>query len=555
MSGIAALRVRGTAADVRLVCQVHSAARDAVDCYVFERGDAAGFVIVGADDVAPSVWGYSDSGRWDMADLPDAARWWLEQYQQQLEYLRTHPAAQPRRTVTLTTSVEPLTTTTWSQNAPYNEECPTYRTARGSKKPPAGCVAIAMAQVMKVHNWPPTGTGSNSYQLNLDARNPSSLTTLSRDFSQSTYDWASMKDSYSSSAMNAGAVARLVADVGIAVNMIYGETMSGAQIYDAMRALRTYFRYDGATDLYLRDFYTLDQWEQMLRDELDASRPVIYGGNTPTGGGHAFVFDGYDMSGYFHVNWGWAGKSDGYFACSLLNPSNQGTGSFSGGYNSWQQAVLGIQPDCGGTATTRPLTGYMVNFNTLVTTAAVGADVNVNLEGVTFLGEGSLDSPQWGLQILTADESAAVSTQMLVDATGTEIGVTYSADDDAAFTVPAGIAEGVYHLRAVYTLDGGVTVTRFERPAEAPKYIKMTVEGTTVTFADGDIDDPDVPQPDIAGDLDADGAVSIVDLNIFINILLGNDQAATYGDRADVNGDGEVDAADLNAIVDIILGR
>ena len=90
----------------------------------------------------------------------------------------------------------------------------------------------------------------------------------------------------------------------------------------------------------------------MLRDELDDRRPILYGGNTSTGGGHAFVFDGYDTNGYFHVNWGWAGTSDGYFVSSVLNPSSQGTGGSSGGYNMYQKAIMGIKPDEGGSAAT-----------------------------------------------------------------------------------------------------------------------------------------------------------------------------------------------------------
>lgn len=543
-----------TAANATLELAQAPQSRDGVvDYYVFNRGTNAGWIIVSGDDRSIPVLGYSERGTWDTESLPDNARWWMEQYRQQMQYLRTHPDA-ARSPSTLSTSVEPLTTTTWKQSAPYNQEIPTSRFSLGTRRPLVGCVALAMAQVMKVHNWPTTGQGSHSYSwlCTNGSENATSTTTYSANFGATTYQWSSMKNSYGSSA-DATAVATLCYHCGVAVNMQYGVQASGAQIYDAAMALKTYFRYDKGLDLYLADFYNRDDWDALLRADLDQGLAIVYGGSTATGYGHCFVFDGYDTSGNFHINWGWGGNYDGWFVSSALN-------SGQGDYSTWQQAVLGIKPDQSGTSTgsSRPLTGYLLNFNATVASAAVGSSATLNIEGVTFLGEGPLSTTNWGVQILSADERTVIDTQWDIvqadAADGLEIGGTYSADDEAAMTVPSGIAEGTYHVRAIYTLDRGTTIARFQRPPVRSSYIKMVVSGGMAYFSEGDLDDPVTPEP-VRGDVNGDGEVDVADVNAVVNILLGKVEAGSLAGNADLNGDGEIDVSDINAIVNIILGK
>ena len=339
------------------------------DYYVYNRGSQQGYVIVTGDDNTLPVWGYVENGDFEADKLPENVRWWLGEYQRQLQWLRQHPQASPRKATTLTTSVSPLLRTQWGQGMPFNNFCPEAESGYSDYdnyygyRAVTGCVATATAQIMKYYNWPATGNGSHSYTCDVVGGN---TVTLSADFSQSTYAWSNMKNKFyidvnynvlvetavgyqQATQAQMDAVARLMSDVGIAVEMSYGAGGlggSGAYSVNVVNALTTYFNYDNEMWLQYRDYYS-DDWDALLRSELDAARPIYYSGQTNKGyddGGHAFVLDGYNTSGYFHVNWGWNGNSDGYFVSSLLNPDDQGEGSYEGGYNTWQAAIIGLRP-------------------------------------------------------------------------------------------------------------------------------------------------------------------------------------------------------------------
>lgn len=539
-------RLNASSATLQLAHQAHDATGE-TDYYVFNRTADDGFIIVSADDATVPVLAVADRGSFSTATMPDNVAWWLGQYQQQLQYLRQHPDA-ARKAPKLASSVAPLMTTTWKQSAPYNEECPTIRFSLGTKKPVVGCVALAMAQMMKAHNWPTTGQGSHSYTYR-----PSGATLdikPSADFGNTTYQWSSMRDSYSSSA-TATAVATLCYHAGVSVDMQYNTAEnggSGAQIYDAMVALKTYFRYDKGLDLYLRDFFTLDTWEQMLREDLDAGCPIVYGGSTEAMYGHCFVFDGYDSDGKFHINWGWGGEYDGYFVSSVLD-----SGRANADFSYWQQAILGAKPDYDGTSTgsLRPLTGYLVDFSTGATQVSLGSDAPLTIEGITFLGEGSYTMNYCGVQILSEDEQTVIDTQWQADCSSMAVGETYAIDETAALTVPTGIAPGVYHIYAVYSLDDAVTTARYERPVDRPAYIKMTVSGGIATFTEGEVN-PD-PQPATSGDVNTDGFVNVNDVTVLINYILGKNPTPFNAIAADVNNDQSINVQDVTSLINIIL--
>lgn len=535
---------------------VHEArtAGGAADYYVFGRGTDGGFVIVSGDDRALPVLGYSDRGAFVADSLPDNVRWWLEQYRHQMQTLRMHPEA-ARTPRTVATSVAPLMSTRWKQDAPYNEEIPKTRFSLGSRRPLVGCVALAMAQMMRVHSWPTTGQGSHSYRHATTYQGQAVETTYSADFGATTYLWSAMRDSYSSDA-TATPVATLCYHCGVAVDMEYGVEASGAQIYDAAVALKTYFGYDKGLDLYLRDFYDTDEWDDMLRADLDRGLPIIYGGSTQETAyappsGHCFVVDGYDSEGKFHINWGWGGNYDGYFTTGLLD-----SGRSNCDFSNWQQAILGARPDRDGTSTSqsRPLTGYMIGFDMSVAQAPVGGEAAFTMQGVTFLGEGDFSTPWWGIEILSEDERTIVDAQYIVNAEGTVVGATYSADDAAALTVPAGIAEGTYHIRAVYSLDQDQTRPYFKRPAGKASYVKMVVADGVAQFEPGDIDTP-IPPVLPTGDINGDGTVDVIDANIAISIMLGKAHADDYPGDANVDGQGGIDVSDINLIINIILNK
>lgn len=323
--------------------------------YVFNLGEQGGFIIVSNDDRTLPILGFSENGTLDMENMSDEQRAWLQGYADEIVWLQqqnygeapsdTFPQIpfgtlrQTRGGSHAKETIEPLVTTSWNQRSPYNDLCPEY--APG-KKAVTGCVATAMAQVMNYHKWPVAETisipgyrdGYGVDHLPLEA---------------TTFDWGNMLDSYNGSetAEQNTAVAELMLYCGFSVEMNYGPS-SGSYIIKVAPALKNYFDYNSTATYISRSSYSNDKWEDIIYHELASKRPVLYGGQS-TGGGHAFVCDGYRheyATDYFHINWGWGGKSDEYYVLSVLDPySGQGIGgsSSNGGFYFGQEAVIGIQ--------------------------------------------------------------------------------------------------------------------------------------------------------------------------------------------------------------------
>ena len=334
------------------------------DYYVFNRGDNDGFVVVSGEDRVQPVFGYCERGKFEIDKLPCNFKWWLSEYQRQMQYLREYPQVKARKAVNLKTVAAPLLTSKWNQCKPFNDLCPV---AEDDNDPYwiygghacSGCVATAVSQIMYYYKWPARGDGRKTYDFNLTTQEGEVPMTLSCDFSQSTYQWDLMKDEYlymdknyyryfdenwhvyikvidengdtitDPNGIHSYAVAKLLSDVGIACEMMYGYNGSGAYTYYAYYALQDYFKY--MMGYAYRDEYDGD-WDELLRYWLDYHFPLYISGHGS--GGHAFVFDGYDDQGRFHVNWGWGGWYDGYFESLALDPDGSGSG-----YNSYQEVI------------------------------------------------------------------------------------------------------------------------------------------------------------------------------------------------------------------------
>ncbi|MEG0560246.1 MAG: thiol protease/hemagglutinin PrtT [Muribaculaceae bacterium] len=313
--------------------------------YVFNRGENQGFVIISGDDRANEILGYSDSGSFDYEKIPVNMKAWLEEYAKEIKTLIENP--QTTTTVApvfnqknYAPSVAPLLDkTAWGQSEPYNNLCPIMPSEDSHSV--TGCVATAMAQVMYYNRWPINGTGEHSYTYN--GKN------ISANFN-TTYDWANMTPTYDSSSSQASndAVAKLMYHCGVAVEMQYSNLVSNAYIIPVAFALNQYFGYDKGVRVLSRNYYGIAEWIDMIKNELNSQRAILYAGQA-IDGGHAFVFDGYDKNNFFHVNWGWDGMENGYFQVTALNPSSQGTGGYAGGYNSSQEMIIGIQKETGKT--------------------------------------------------------------------------------------------------------------------------------------------------------------------------------------------------------------
>ena len=312
--------------------------------YAFNIGNNDGFVIVSGDDSLTELVGYSDSGSFDSDNIPDNMHSWLQTYSDYVASVQNGESKAKRQQLGKVTTVvvRPFVTTEWNQGEPYNRLTPILQ---GNTHCATGCVATAMAQVMKYYEWPERGTGSNKYQHSV-------FGTLSMDFSQSVYDWDNMLDIYSSyfdgsnnlvpeyNDEQAGAVAKLMYDCGISVNMNYWES-SGASTSRITYAFENYFNYDSET--FYRDNMTSEKFMTTLLAELDERRPALICG-TGLGGAHAFVADGYDSNNFVHINWGWGGISDGYFNINYLDPDNLGTGGGSGAFK-WTQTFTTAYPN------------------------------------------------------------------------------------------------------------------------------------------------------------------------------------------------------------------
>lgn len=299
------------------------------DAYYVFNNDAGGFVIIAGDDAVTPVLGYTSTGSFDAENLPDGLKDLLKSYERQIAALGDNYVANRTATRAAFTGEKLLKTAEWNQYAPFNKYTPNNYVT--------GCVATAGAIVMKHHGYPAKGTGSHSYTWNGK--------TLTANF-EHDYDWASMPAKYDGTNDAAfDGVARLMADLGVAVEMQYAKNGSGAYIGNMISALQKYFGYSKLTYLASIDDMEAEAWNAKLRGEIDANRPILYSASDASAGGHSFIIDGYKDES-FCVNWGWGGYCNGFYQIGALNPESAGkpTGDK---YNIGQTAVIGLQPSDG----------------------------------------------------------------------------------------------------------------------------------------------------------------------------------------------------------------
>lgn len=334
------------------------------DAYYVFNNDAGGFVIIAGDDAVTPVLGYTSTGSFDAENLPDGLKDLLKSYERQIAALGDNYVANQTATRAAFTGEKLLKTAEWNQMAPFNKYTPNNYVT--------GCVATAGAIVMKHHGYPAKGTGSHSYTWNGQ--------TLTANF-EHTYDWASMPDKYDGTNDAAfDGVARLMADLGVAVEMNYAKDGSGAYIGNLVTALQKYYGYSKLSHLMAIEDVGAEAWNGRLREEIDANRPVLYAASDPAGGGHAFVIDGYKDES-FSVNWGWGGYCDGFYQIGALNPESAGkpTGDK---YNVGQSAVFGMQPS-DGTEKVSGM-GFLTNVGELQMLNMNITDVKKGQNGVIF---------------------------------------------------------------------------------------------------------------------------------------------------------------------------
>lgn len=412
--------------------------------YVFNSGDDGGYVIVSGDDRTEPVLGYVDHGSFDPDNIPDNMRSWLQSYADQIKYIvdndiqPSSPLLKKRNKIQGTRhSVPELLTTRWDQGHPYNITCPKYYKADGTMDYPAsGCVATAMAQVINFYKFPDKLKAqipalTNTYQLSDGTLKSVTAPAISKG---SIIDWENMRDTYSwnnNHIANAQdtAVANLMRYCGQAVNMGYGP-QSGAN-FDA-NVFTKYFGFDDSAFKGDRNDYSIDQWFDLLYNDISAGYPVCFAGFS-SGGGHAFVIDGFDGDNLFHVNWGWGGGSNGWFLISILNPgdtSGIGSSSSSDGYSMGQYALFNLRlPD---SKKAEPTTALTIN--------------DISISGTTIKGNwinwtGAVGSFNTGIVKLNED-----GTYSLVGTSQTITSMSVNTYQTKTFQMSGKLPEGTYKL-------------------------------------------------------------------------------------------------------------
>lgn len=345
------------------------------DSYYVFNNDAGGFVIIAGDDAVAPVLGYTSTGAFDANNLPEGLKDLLKSYEQQIAALGKNYKANTTSTRAEFTGEKLLTTAKWNQGAPFNKYTPNNYVT--------GCVATAGAIVMKYHGYPAKGVGSHSYTWNGQ--------NLTASF-EHDYDWANMPAKYTDGNDEAfDGVARLMSDLGIAVNMQYANGGSASALEDLVTALKKYFGYSKyARHLKIEDLGA-EAWNGRLRAEIDANRPVLYAASDANVGGHSFVIDGYKDES-FRVNWGWGGYCDGFYRVGALNPEVDGTPQ-GDQYNSSQAAVFALQPSDGKEVLSNlrfiKVDGYLETMNMNVTDVKAGKNLTLYLLPLQSYGENS----------------------------------------------------------------------------------------------------------------------------------------------------------------------
>ena len=325
------------------------------DAFYIFNGKDGGWIMISAEDAAVPVLAYSDKGSFKTESIPLNLKNWLGGYENEILTARR----QKQRASTEVTALwktagyrtkaagqKVLETPNWGQDSPFNDQCPKVTENGRTNRAVTGCVATAIAEVIRYHQWPAHGTGTiGGYTYRSDYNVNVTIDSYSID--THNYDYSLMPMEYKGSENSAQktAVAQLMHDCGVMVEAMYNyNTGTGAYSENIANALFNHMSYAPTAQLLYRSAYTDAEWTRIVEKEIDSNRPIIYSGNDAKDGGHQFVCDGYDTRDYIRINWGWDGEDNGFFTLSLKIP---GKYTFSYG----QSMVIGVEPNKSGSTT------------------------------------------------------------------------------------------------------------------------------------------------------------------------------------------------------------
>lgn len=452
--------------------------------------DGGGFALVCTGNGNTAVAGYSDSGEIDADKMPDAMKSWLKDYQRAMAVSQSLDTKEPGWIGPTVKPVAPLLKTKWGQGDPFNCKCP----SNGKQTAVAGCVPVAMAQVLNFYHQDRKGNGS-LYYSHLDSE-----TEYDIDYSSTTYDWKNMLNEYDTNASKEqkDAVGKLILECGIASKAKYGYNETGATL--PFVALNKYYNYDCmfvpreysySWDMFTySDYYiSTKKWMTMIQDELEAGRPIIYSATDVEGGAgvivdpatsHCFILDGIDDQNYVHVNWGWSGSMDGYYDVAILNPGL--SFNYQQGFRCQHEMIIGIKPretdykeavyqafipydwvtSRGDAVESKPNNGFLNSAASAPTEQSNTPDVVTSKSYMYFhLIRNSYDSKQTNFTtVLTKDENIMkiLPGGYYNQSVSGFPGINRWNLKHGFSSVPVGLADGVYDIRVAYMDDDGNTL-------------------------------------------------------------------------------------------------
>ena len=451
--------------------------------YVFNNQTNGGFVVVAGDDRANAVLAVTGQGSFDPALLHPGMQWWLHEAEASMARLMADNNRQRTMVIRaegLAASVDPLLTTQWGQGEPYNNLCPTDPTHGGRSV--TGCTATALAQILNYHKYPAKGSDKVSYSTSTHGL------SISADLSTFTFDWANMADNYSTTnttSKQQEAVAKLMYACGVACQMDYCKLGSGSSALPAI--LEKYVGIGKACTAHEREYFTTNEWNEIVMTELNAHRPVLYSGASQEGG-HAFVCDGYNADNLYHINWGWDGFCDGYFDLITLdadrNDDPDRPTDYSSSYGMGQRILVGVQPDKGGANASDEL---FLSGQLSVSATKVDRNGTFTVRA-TDLKAGLEDFAAGGLVGLAYYETSGTGCVQDIPYRVLSEGLSkyayYPALDFSGRTVPTTLPNGTYTLRVICgSSQENMHPVRCAVGTRLPTELVVTVTDASVTFS------------------------------------------------------------------------
>lgn len=449
---------------------------------IYDFSDGEGFVVATTDASLPAVVGYSENGNAVEAMKIPAFADAIAVYDKFADKNITNSISSPEtklvsrlllETTDFPESVEPLLTDEWEQYSPYYMFTPVIDSVHCL----TGCIAHSMAEIMRYYKYPESGIGTHTYT---DADGCGQ--TLTVDFSESVYDWDNMLDRYDEGLYTeeeAIAVAKLLYDCGVSVDMTYSTSGSGAKVMKQPYALVKYFGYDSGAQIYYRNLYTLNEWYNMLKSDLSNGMPIMMTGSSVTQS-HAFTCDGYDSNDYFHINWGWAGEANGYYYLPFLSPDLPAwydKNNPERGLNLYQIVCLGVKPK--GEQDSDEVHMFAFSYlNTFENAVSRTDSFSVEICDMANLGWNLFDG-QIGLVLKNDDDFVKLLAEYEHDFLLESIADTVYTDT-LEMSIPDDVENGTYRL--VPALYEGGTWKEIRTELGTPNYVFVEVADDSVSF-------------------------------------------------------------------------